>query len=181
MISIILGNLAAMVKSSSHKIEVLSHEKEKAYLQGDLPPTKASRAENPDSNEHFNSMSPEQRQAVIKVFENFKMFTVVVDRTLGDGQVLPLCGGMTVIHTPGHTPGHICLYLHQSKVLIAGDALFVENTSLVPAPALLNSDTDAARRSLQKLTEFDIAAVICYHGGLYTDNPNQRIAELAWI
>ncbi|MCX5780055.1 MAG: MBL fold metallo-hydrolase, partial [Firmicutes bacterium] len=139
-----IGNLATIVKSSDHKIEVLTQAEEKPYIQGDLPPVKAPRGEDQDANEHFKLMSPELRQAVFKVFENFKMFTVPVDQALADGQVLPFCGGITVIHTPGHTPGHICLYLHQSQVLIAGDALFVEDGSLVPAPALLNFNTDLA-------------------------------------
>ncbi len=176
-----IGNLGAMVKASDHKIEVLAHEQEKAYIQGDLPPTKAPSAERLNTDEHFKLMSPEQREAVFKVFANFKMFTVPVDRTLADGQVLPLCGGMTIIHTPGHTPGHLCLYLHQSKVLIAGDALFIEDGALVPAPALLNLDTDLAHNSLRKLANYDIAAVVCYHGGLYPDNPGQRIAKLAGV
>lgn len=176
-----IGNLGAIVKSSDHKIEVLAHEQEKAYIQGDLPPAKGPRAKSQDSNEHFKSMSPEQREAVIKVFANFKMFTVPVDQTLTDGQVLPFCGGMTVIHTPGHTPGHLCLYLHQSKVLIAGDALFIEDGSLVPARTSLCFDADLALSSLQKLTNYDIAAVVCYHGGLFTNNPKQRIAELAGV
>ena len=48
---------------------------------------------------------------------------VSVDMAVADEEVLPYCGGITVIFTPGHTPGHICLYLNQSKILIAGDAL----------------------------------------------------------
>ncbi len=42
---------------------------------------------------------------------------------LADGQRLDLAGGVRVIFTPGHTPGHIALYLERSRTLIAGDAL----------------------------------------------------------
>ena len=35
---------------------------------------------------------------------------VRVTRLVDDGELLPVRGGLTVIHTPGHTPGHICLY-----------------------------------------------------------------------
>ncbi|MDI6915484.1 MAG: hypothetical protein QMC95_14910, partial [Desulfitobacteriaceae bacterium] len=34
-------------------------------------------------------------------------------------------------------------------------------------------------KSIKKLTEYDIETVICYNGGLYKDNINQRIADLA--
>ena len=36
-----------------------------------------------------------------------------------------------------------------------------------------------AKVSLKKLTHYDIRTVICYHGGHYTGEVNQRIAELA--
>ena len=31
----------------------------------------------------------------------------VVDELLGDGQVLPVLGGLWVVYTPGHTPGQV--------------------------------------------------------------------------
>jgi glyoxylase-like metal-dependent hydrolase (beta-lactamase superfamily II) len=33
-----------------------------------------------------------------------------VDETLADNQELSYCGGIQVIFTPGHSPGHISLY-----------------------------------------------------------------------
>ena len=39
-----------------------------------------------------------------------------------DGQVLPILGGLQVVHTPGHTPGSICLLA--GNQLITGDTLF---------------------------------------------------------
>jgi len=43
----------------------------------------------------------------------------------------------------------------------------------------INFDTDLIIKSLKKLTEYDIETVICYHGGLYNENANQRILELS--
>jgi glyoxylase-like metal-dependent hydrolase (beta-lactamase superfamily II) len=49
---------------------------------------------------------------------------VPVDEELTDGQVLPVAGGLRVVHTPGHSPGHAS-YLHEdSRVLVTGDAIF---------------------------------------------------------
>jgi glyoxylase-like metal-dependent hydrolase (beta-lactamase superfamily II) len=46
-----------------------------------------------------------------------------VDGTLADGEEVPLGNGrLLVVHTPGHTPGSICLLT--GRVLIAGDTLF---------------------------------------------------------
>lgn len=50
--------------------------------------------------------------------------SVAVAQELSDGDVLPVAGGLQVIHTPGHTPGHISLLHSDSGVLITGDAIF---------------------------------------------------------
>lgn len=92
---------------------------------------------------------------------------------------MPYCGGIKVIYTPGHTPGHICLYLKRIKTLISGDALGVEGSLLVKSPPFTDFDPDLSIKSLKKLTKYDIETVVCYHVGLYKDNTNQRIAELA--
>ena len=47
-----------------------------------------------------------------------------VERTLTDGEVLPIAGGLQVVHTPGHSPGHISLLHRDSGVLITGDAIW---------------------------------------------------------
>ncbi len=49
---------------------------------------------------------------------------VAVSQELSDGDELDIAGGLRVIHTPGHTPGHISLLLPDSEVLITGDAIF---------------------------------------------------------
>ncbi len=102
-----------------------------------------------------------------------------MDQTLVDGQELPYLGGITVIHTPGHTLGHICLYLSESKTLIAGDALVAEEGMLAASPPSLNYDAALSKQSLKKLARFEIESVICYHGGFIQDHPAQRIAALA--
>ena len=47
------------------------------------------------------------------------------DRFLTDGELIE-CGGIVleVIHTPGHSPGGVCLYAREEDVLFAGDTLF---------------------------------------------------------
>ncbi len=44
-----------------------------------------------------------------------------IDVLLGDGAVI---GPFTVIHTPGHTKGSICLYSEKDDLLLSGDTLF---------------------------------------------------------
>ena len=47
-----------------------------------------------------------------------------VAQELHDGQVIDVAGGLRVVHTPGHTPGHVSLLHESSGVLITGDAIF---------------------------------------------------------
>ncbi|MGW7383174.1 MBL fold metallo-hydrolase [Streptomyces sp. NPDC054794] len=47
------------------------------------------------------------------------------DGELADGQVLAVAGvELTVLHTPGHAPGAVCLYAPGLTALFSGDTLF---------------------------------------------------------
>ncbi|MEU4878571.1 MBL fold metallo-hydrolase, partial [Streptomyces sp. NPDC021608] len=47
------------------------------------------------------------------------------DRELADGQVLSAAGApLTVLHTPGHAPGAVCLHAPGLGALFSGDTLF---------------------------------------------------------
>lgn len=87
---------------------------------------------------------------------------------------LPMGGGLTVIHTPGH----VSLYHHASKTLIASDALVIHNGELQPSSPYSTVNMDQALQSLEKFTPFDIETVVCYHGGLMRGNINEKIAAL---
>ncbi|HEY8891773.1 MAG TPA: MBL fold metallo-hydrolase [Clostridium sp.] len=168
-----IGSLSAILKEISDNVIVLAHEEEKPYITGEKVPLKVAKLE-------ANLVSLPEKMKVMyeKIKVAFQNCKVNVDKTLIDDE-LPYCGGIKVIFTPGHTLGHICLYHRQSKTLIAGDILHVEGGKLIKADPSTNFDTDISIKSLKKLTEYDIETVICYHGGLYNENANQRIVELS--
>jgi glyoxylase-like metal-dependent hydrolase (beta-lactamase superfamily II) len=169
-----IGSLPDILKAVNHKVAVLAHKEDKPYIEGDKPPIKM----NPERvTKMLESVPEEQRQQVQALFTS--PITAKVDRTVEDGEVLPYCGGITVIFTPGHTPGHISLYLNRSKTLITGDALVAVNGELLGPNPQFTPDMQTALKSLKKFTKYDIETVICYHGGVYKENANQRIAELA--
>ncbi|MES2765556.1 MAG: MBL fold metallo-hydrolase [Bacteroidota bacterium] len=56
----------------------------------------------------------------IKNSEN-KIEALEVDTKLEGNEVLPIAGGLQVVHTPGHSAGHIALFLKKQDLLIAGD------------------------------------------------------------
>mgnify|MGYP000009580130 FL=1 len=58
-----------------------------------------------------------------------------VERSLADGDEVAFGNTrLRVIHTPGHTPGHVCLYLPQEKILLTGDTLFRESIGRTDLP-----------------------------------------------
>ena len=47
------------------------------------------------------------------------------DADLEDGQTIKVAGaGLKVLHTPGHAPGAVCLYVHDLGCVFTGDTLF---------------------------------------------------------
>lgn len=89
-----------------------------------------------------------------------------VDVELHDGEVLDKASAAVVIATPGHTPGHMSLYLPASKTLIAGDAMVAENGTLQAPVERATPNMALAMQSLKKLLHYDIQTIVCYHGGL---------------
>jgi glyoxylase-like metal-dependent hydrolase (beta-lactamase superfamily II) len=88
---------------------------------------------------------------------------VAVDEQFADGDVLPLAGGLQVVHTPGHTPGH-CSFLHPgSGVLLTADAIF-NVRGLRYSPRSACTDVTRSRASAARLGELDFAVAGFTHG-----------------
>ena len=97
---------------------------------------------------------------------------------LDDGQEISVGNyNFRVIWTPGHSPGHVCLYEPVLKILFSGDHLlptitphiaqFVENTD--PLTDYLNS--------LDKIEKVDVDVVLPAHEEAFT-NHHERIKQL---
>ena len=155
------------------KVEILAHEEEKSYIQGEKKLVRM----NSNFMKRINALPEKER---VKALDMFKNYSVKVNVSLTDGENLNYYGGITVIHTPGHTPGHICLYHKRSKTLIAGDAMNIIDGHLTGPNKQIMKEKEVigAINSLRKLGKYDIRNVISYHGGLFNDKPNQRIKNL---
>ncbi|NKX10574.1 MBL fold metallo-hydrolase [Bacillus cereus] len=147
-----IGSLPELLQRCRSNIKVYAHELDKPYIEGDLPLLKDGNIEN----------RPKGK----------------VSDTVIDGQELPYCGGILILHTPGHTPGHISLYLKQSKILIAGDSMYSVNGMLggIHAPTTIN--IKEAQQSLKKYLNLHMESVVCYHGGFSKGNINVQLQNL---
>jgi glyoxylase-like metal-dependent hydrolase (beta-lactamase superfamily II) len=85
---------------------------------------------------------------------------VTPDGLLADGD---LVDGLRVIHTPGHSPGHIALHHETTNTLLAGDLVFNRGRELSIGPAALAADPTARPASLTRLPR-DVNAVGLAHG-----------------
>jgi glyoxylase-like metal-dependent hydrolase (beta-lactamase superfamily II) len=173
-----IGNLPAILGEASHTIAVAASEADRPYIQGDKMLIKITPEVIARAVASLPASMPEEDKQRIQ-WGLAHPPKAPVDTILADGETLPWGGGVTVIHTPGHTPGHLCLYHPRSRTLMAADALTVVDGRLSRPVPSVDADRALAGRSLRTLTAYDIETVVCYHGGLYRDDVNQSIAALA--
>lgn len=92
-----------------------------------------------------------------------------------DGSVLDLGDyQLTVIHTPGHTRGSVCIRMEPGGVLFSGDSILGLGTTVVVPPGGNMADY---LDSLTKLSALDISLVCPGHGPVVKE-PQRKIAEL---
>jgi glyoxylase-like metal-dependent hydrolase (beta-lactamase superfamily II) len=172
-----IGSLPVILSESLQTVEVLASVLEKPFIQGDEPLLKYTE----DAiNCKVQSLPTEVAEMLRASFKRLRENPpkAKVDKTVLDEEVLPYCGGIVVIDTPGHTPGHISLYHQRSKTLIAGDAMRVIEGQLQGPDPSATLDMNTAMKSVAKFKQYDIQSVICYHGGRFNDHVNERIAAL---
>jgi glyoxylase-like metal-dependent hydrolase (beta-lactamase superfamily II) len=158
-----IGSLHDLVQISGAR--VLAHATEIPFIDGSLPPRFAT---------------PEllaQRPELRPMAERFQ--PTPVDEQLQDGTHLDLAGGVRVVSTPGHTPGHICLYHERTRTLIAGDALTASDGQLMGPNPGATPDMPTAQQSVRKLAELDVQTIVCYHGGVVREDASGQLRRLA--
>ena len=139
---------------------VLAHLDEEPYIDGRKTPIKLAAIL-----ENYDSLPAEGKVWCDKLQEGFANRKVQVNQTLSDGEILPICGGIEVIHTPGHTPGHICLLLKESGVLVGGDAVNIADEMIAGPNPQHTYDLELGLQSFEKIKKYPLNAVISYHCG----------------
>jgi glyoxylase-like metal-dependent hydrolase (beta-lactamase superfamily II) len=158
-----VGSLRPLVDASGAR--VLAHEVEVPFIDG-TEPARFARPEQLAARPEF--------RAVVEA-----MRPTAVDEPLRDGTRLDIAGGVRIVYTPGHTPGHACLYLERSKTVIAGDALTATDGRLAGPSATATQDMETASASVRRLAELDVDAIVCYHGGAVTEDAGGQLRRVA--
>lgn len=141
-------------------IKVIAHEDEAPYIDGRKTPIKlAARLE------QYDSLPQDQRERCDSQKEFYAAQKITGTQTVYDGELLPLCGGIEVVHTPGHTPGHIMLYLRESRIMVCGDGANIADGRLAGPNPVHTHDMPLALESLEKMKAYDMSGIVAYHGG----------------
>jgi glyoxylase-like metal-dependent hydrolase (beta-lactamase superfamily II) len=156
------GNVATLVERTG--AQFLAHIDDAPYIDGRKPWRHLDIGP-------FDMTVPESRY-----------YTLKLDRELRTGDVLPIAGGLEVIHTPGHTPGSISLYAREHSALFTGDAIGNWLGLRLPIP-MPSHDMDEARRSVHKLAALTYDVALPGHGNPIMSRASEKIGEWArkWV
>jgi glyoxylase-like metal-dependent hydrolase (beta-lactamase superfamily II) len=150
-----VGGLAALVKASGAK--VLASPLEAAAMADGHP----SREIKPTNN---------LMKIIFILLTLFGSTSKVhADQLLSDGQLLPILGGLQVLDTRGHTPGHISLFLPTEGILFSGDSIVSEAGRLYPSREAVTWDRNKADQSVRRQAGLGTKIVCPGHGPVIMD------------
>lgn len=164
------GSAAAFRRESQAK--VYAHEDDVPYLQGD------------------DSVSSVYRVGVLGRAASYfpktaeratRVPPVQVDEPLKDGDVVPVLGGVRVMHAPGHTPGSTCYYWQEKGVLFTGDVIDNSYLFLTLPTVGFSVDFDRAARSAAAVVDAmeneDLWLLCSGHGPIVGDRPKEKLLK----
>lgn len=100
---------------------------------------------------------------------------VPVDQLIDEGDKI---GVLEVLHTPGHTPGHLTFYWPERKALFSGDS-FVTWPKVVPGWKSTMLNEPQSWESLNRMATLDVEVIGPGHGSSITKNGGEVIRALA--
>jgi hydroxyacylglutathione hydrolase len=104
----------------------------------------------------------------------YRLKPVKADIILKNGDII---GDYEVIHTPGHTPGSICLYNPNNKVIFVGDNLNYSKGKIMGPSSRLLPEPEQYKKSMKKLGDLDIEVILPGHGPAVTSDANKKLKE----
>jgi glyoxylase-like metal-dependent hydrolase (beta-lactamase superfamily II) len=124
-----------------------------------------------------NSAPSDQSFLAGRLFSRFgsrRFPPAAVGERLADGQLLDVAGGLRVIATPGHTPGHVSLLHEPTRTLITGDAIF-NVLGVRYSPRALCTDFRLSRRTAHLLGDLEYERAGFTHGPEILDGARDAV------
>ncbi len=118
------------------------------------------------------------RERMRKVFEGMRVSFARLEperELCGGERIAARMGDLETIWTPGHSPGHVCLYQRESGVLFSGDQVLeriTPNVSWQPGHDALGHYLD----SLRMLEAMEVRRVLPSHGAPFAGH-RERVGE----
>lgn len=151
----------AELKEKLGNVKVAIHEADAPRLTGEKPLKEARGF----VGLLFKAMSP---------FMKFK--PVTPDVLLKDGEQVD---GLTVIHTPGHTLGSICLYSEGLKAMFVGDALRTDKNGMPRLPsAAMTFNIAEANNSIRRIASYEFELLLPGHGPPILTDASKKVKDL---
>jgi glyoxylase-like metal-dependent hydrolase (beta-lactamase superfamily II) len=144
-----VGALPALKQATG--AQVLASAPERPVIEGRIPVPRVARSE-------LHGLSK------LLVPPNTIFKPTPVDRELQDGEVLgEVFGGLQVVGTPGHAPGHLAFWQPERRILFCGDVLFHLRKLALPF-SFLTVDMAANKRCVLKLAALEPELICFGHG-----------------
>lgn len=100
-----------------------------------------------------------------------------ITKRLKDGEIINAAGGLKVIHTPGHTEGHISLLHLESETLITGDSIFNMTSRMTWALSGFCVNYKQSQETAKKFLDIDFKNACFTHGPEIRELGKSRIKQ----
>ncbi len=161
-----------LFKSKNPNLIVYSSSIEAPYISGKNKSERLQQAE--DSLINVPKEHKAWAEGFIEQLKGIKRMEV--DLVLEDNEKIE--NEIEVIFTPGHTKGHISFYVPSQQLVIANDAVVVEEQGLDIANPQFTLDMHQAINSVERIKRLSPKKMICYHGGIVEGEINEKLNAL---
>jgi glyoxylase-like metal-dependent hydrolase (beta-lactamase superfamily II) len=159
-----IGGLPAVKQATG--AQVLASPIERPVIEGRMPVPR---------------VPPEKRAGLARfiVMPETTMPGTDVDREVQDGEALPeVLGGLQVVATPGHAPGHLAFWHPALRIVFCGDTIFRLPNLRLPF-SFFTVDMAENKRSIRRVAQLD-AAIACFgHGKPLTQDTAQALRSFS--
>jgi len=145
--------------------QIVVHKDEESLLLN--PDNETGDMEIPEDQKEFREQAKKWRLEAAKA---------IPDIRVEDGHVLEIGAlHLKLVHTPGHTAGHLCMLIPEEKLLFSGDNVLGVGTAAIAPPP--HGDMGQYIASLKKMQTLEAELLAPGHGPLVKE-PNRKIQEL---